>query len=123
MIRKLALIGVVLLVAFANAHVASAQIMASITGTVTDTSGSGMPAVDLTATNLETGVVRTARTDAEGSYRILSLPVGRYEVKAVKPGFRSRQQTGIDLVVGQQAVVNLSLEIGDVQQSVTVTRS
>ena len=63
----------------------------------------------------------TVTSDDSGNYRVLSLPVGRYEIKAEKAGFKAAVQAGIDLVVGQQAVVNLKLEVGQVQQEVTVT--
>jgi hypothetical protein len=49
------------------------------------------------------------------------LAVGRYEVKAEKADFKGAIQTGVELVVGQHAIVNLRLEVGQVQQSVTVT--
>ncbi len=75
----------------------------------------------ISVTSLETGVVRTVTAEGDGSYRVLSLPVGRYEVKAEKAGFKAEIQSGVDLAVGQQAVVNLKLEVGQVQQQVTVT--
>ena len=75
----------------------------------------------MTVTNQETGAVRTTTTDASGNYEVLSLPVGRYDVKADKARFQNIGTEGIDLVVGQQAVVNLRLEVGEVQQTVTVT--
>src|ERR1035437_7769427 len=71
-------------------------------------------------TTVETGAVRTGTTDEGGNYRVLSLSVGRYEIRAEKAGFKAAVQTGITLVVGQQAVVNLRLEVGAVQQQVTV---
>ncbi|OFW42631.1 MAG: hypothetical protein A3J28_03480 [Acidobacteria bacterium RIFCSPLOWO2_12_FULL_60_22] len=98
-----------------------AQVAASIVGTVQDTSGAVIPEVAVTVKNLETGASRTVATNDRGYYRALSLPVGHYEVAAEKTGFRAQVRTGIDLVVGQEAVVNLSLEVGEVQQSVTVS--
>ena len=52
---------------------------------------------------------------------MLALPVGSQEVRAEKPGFRAAVRTGINLVVGQEAVVNLRLEVGEVIQEVTVS--
>jgi len=75
----------------------------------------------ISARNLETGAVRTVTAEADGSYRILSLPVGRYELKAEKAGFKAEIKSGVNLAVDQQAVVNLKLEVGEVQQQVTVT--
>src|ERR1700741_286724 len=51
----------------------------------------------------------------------VSLPVGSQEVRAEKPGFRAAVRTGINLAVGQEAVVNLKLEVGELAQEVTVS--
>jgi hypothetical protein len=103
-------------------HFALAQVSsASIVGRVEDSSGAGVPGAMVSITSLETGVARSVTADAEGGYRVLSLSVGRYDVKAEKAGFKVEIQSGIDLVVGQEAVVNLKLEVGQVEQKVTVT--
>jgi len=93
-----------------------AQVTASISGT----SGSGVVGAMVTVKSIETGASRTATTDSAGHYTVLSLPLGPQEVKAEKPGFKSAVRTGIDLVVGQEAVVNLQLEVGELIQQVTV---
>src|SRR5450759_2721541 len=98
-----------------------AQVTASITGTVKDTSGAVVPSAAITVKNLALGMTRTAETDANGSYSIPSLPVGQYEVTTEKTGFKQEVRRGITLVVAQQAVVNLTLEVGKVTQQVTVT--
>ncbi|HET8797317.1 MAG TPA: carboxypeptidase-like regulatory domain-containing protein, partial [Thermoanaerobaculia bacterium] len=59
----------------------------SLSGTVTDEQGSPVPGVTLTATNTQTGLVRTAITAADGVYRFPSLPVGTYTVTAELSGF------------------------------------
>ena len=59
-------------------------------------------------------------SDSEGRYAAPSVPVGSYSVSAAREGFGTQTQTGIRLVVGQSAVVDLSLAIGQVQQEVTV---
>ena len=100
---------------------AFAQVTASITGRVEDVSGAAVPAANVTVTSLETAATRTAATDEGGNYRILALPVGRYDIKAEKTGFKAAVDTGINLVVGQEAVLNLKLDVGDVQQQVTVS--
>jgi hypothetical protein len=94
---------------------------AAVSGTVQDSSGAAVASATVTVTNLETAAVRTVTTDDGGHYEVLSLPVGRHEVKVEKEGFSAAIQTGINLVVGQQAVVNLTLSVGTVQQHVTVT--
>src|SRR5439155_24707287 len=55
-----------------------------------------------------------------GRYSVLSLPVGHYELEADLPGFKAELRTGITLVVGQQAVVDFRLQVGEVKQQVTV---
>jgi hypothetical protein len=98
-----------------------AQVTASATGTIDDTSGADIPGARVTITSLETGVARTVIGDGMGYFRVLALPVGRYEIRAEKTGFKTAFQAHVDLAVGQQAVVNLSLEVGQVQQEVFVT--
>lgn len=109
------------LVFIASGKLAAAQVASSLSGRVVDDSGAFVAGVAVTATNLETAATRTVQSDEGGYYIVLSLPVGRYEVKAEKAGFKVAIQTGIDLVVGQQGVVNLTLQVGQVQQEVTVS--
>jgi hypothetical protein len=109
-------------VCLAASNSAMAQVStAAISGHVQDSSGAAIAAATVTVTSLETGAVRTVKTDGEGYYEVLSLPVGRYEVKAEKEGFSAALQSGIDLVVGQNAVVNLGLNVGTLNQQVNVT--
>jgi len=68
------------------------------------------------------GVLRLyAATDDAGRYQVVSLPVGQYEVKVTKSGFQEEIRSGIHLVVGQEASVDIRLHVGEVQQRVTVT--
>jgi Carboxypeptidase regulatory-like domain len=59
-------------------------------------------------------------TDEAGRYDAASLPVGRYEVRAEKTGFRSAERTGVSLVLGQRETVDLVLQVGDVRETVQV---
>jgi hypothetical protein len=97
------------------------QVTASITGTVRDASGAIMTGAAVTVKHTESGLVRTAETDSNGNYTVPSLPVGRYEVSTEKTGFKQAVRRGINLVVAQEAVVNLTLEVGNVVDQVTVT--
>ena len=92
-----------------------------ITGSVKDISGAIVPGAAVSVKNLETGLNRTSETDESGNYRFSALPVGPYEVNAEKAGFKMALRRGITLVVGQEAVVDLALEVGAVEQTVTVT--
>src|SRR2546427_6615588 len=114
-----ALAGVIFCICFAAGTI-HAQVTASVFGRVEDASGAAVPGAVVTVTNLETGAVRTASSGEAGNYRVLSLPVGRYEVKAELTGFKGARQTGISLAVGEEAVVNLKLEVGAVRDEVTV---
>jgi hypothetical protein len=109
---------VLLMVALAGS--ARAQGEASITGAVTDTTGAAVPGVTVTVKNAENGFIRQVRTDAGGRYDAPSLPLGRYDVTAEKIGFKSEMKTGLNLVVGEQGVVNLTLQVGELKQVVTV---
>src|SRR6266852_7408805 len=94
---------------------------AALAGTVKDTSGAVLPGAAITVKNLETGLTRTAQADSSGSFSVQSLPVGQYEVTGEKMGFRKEVRNGINLVVAQQAVVDLTLQVGSIDQQVTVT--
>jgi len=97
-----------------------AQVSGVISGTVLDSSGAVLPSVGVAVQNLETGATRAAVSDGTGRYSMLSLPIGRYEVRAQKEGFRAEVRMGINLAVGQEATVDLVLQLGEVQQQVTV---
>src|SRR6202140_260725 len=100
---------------------ARAQVSASIRGVVTDASGAPVAQVTVRAKNLETDAVRTINTDDAGRYLVLALPVGRYEVRISKIGFQDAVQSGIDLVVGEEASVDLRLQVSAVKSEVKVT--
>jgi len=106
---------------FASCSFGLAQVSASINGRTIDASGASIPQTVVTVVSQETGVARTVTADDSGNYRILSLPVGRYQLKAEKPGFKTAVETGVNLTVGQEAELNLTLEVGELQQQVTVS--
>src|SRR5260221_4255556 len=91
----------------------------NITGTVFDESGAVIPAVLVTVTNKDTGLLRNATTSGEGVFSISSLPAGIYEVKAEVPGFRTlvREAT---IAVGGLTTADLHLQIGASKDIVTV---
>src|SRR5205809_363232 len=94
---------------------------ATISGVVRDATGALVPGVGVTAKQTDTGLTRTAVSDEYGGYKIQTLPVGPYELTAELPGFKHQVRRGINLVVGQDAVVNLTLEVGSLAEQVTVT--
>ena len=97
-----------------------AQGEAAIQGVVSDSSGGAIPGVAIRIKNVETGAERNQVTDESGRYEAAALPVGRYEVRAEKAGFRSEERTGISLALGQRESVDLVLQVGDVRQTVKV---
>ena len=94
---------------------------ATILGVVKDSSGAVVPEAGLTARNTETGLTRTAVSAGDGSYRFSALPVGSYEVRVEQSGFQTAVRSGLTLTVAQEAVVNFTLEVGAVTQTVAVT--
>src|SRR5712692_10461434 len=101
--------GLIVLIALGTGVVFAQGSTATIIGTVKDVSGAVLPGTAVTVKHLETGLTRTDESDSSGNFNIPSLPVGPYEVTAEKMGFRREVRRGIDLVVAQEAVVNLSL--------------
>src|SRR3989441_830969 len=115
------LIGTLGVIALAGGLVFGQNFSAAISGFVRDTTGAVVPGTTGTAKHTETGLTRTVQTNEEGGYTMPSLPVGSYEVTAEKPGFRQQVRRGINLVVAQEAVVNLTLDVGDLVDKITVT--
>jgi hypothetical protein len=93
----------------------------SISGKAEDPSGAAVSGAKITVRSLETGALRVAYTDSSGNYIVPALPLGGQEVTAEKAGFKSAVRTGIKLDVGQEAVVNLRLEVGELSQQVVVS--
>ena len=92
---------------------AMAQVTAAVSGKVEDPSGAGIGGASITVKSVETGAIRTTVSANNGSYRVDSLPLGQTEVEASKTGFQTQNKTGVNLVVGQDATVNLQLPVGN----------
>jgi outer membrane receptor protein involved in Fe transport len=92
----------------------------TILGVIRDPTGALLPGASLTVRNAGTGVTRTVVTDETGAYRVPALAVGRYDITAELPGFKTSVQRGVELEVTQEAVVNLTLEVGTTSQRVEV---
>jgi Carboxypeptidase regulatory-like domain/TonB-dependent Receptor Plug Domain len=110
-----------LVLAFLGLAPLGAQTSATLSGTVKDASGAFVSGAAVTITNSNTGAVRDTATDAAGRYQAVALPVGPYQIRAAKSGFADELRTGIELVVGQDANVNLNLSVGQTSQAVTVS--
>lgn len=98
-------------------------ITGTITGQVTDPSGAYVPNVKVTATNTKTNLSNTAETNRAGIYNLLFLPVGEYQVTAEAAGFKKATFGPLTLEVNQTARVDITLQIGQLAESVDVTAS
>lgn len=100
---------------------AYAQGNGSVAGKITDNNGAAIAGASVTITNNQTSVSRQARTDAEGEYQMSSLSPGQYKIEIAANGFKKSQQANLQLQVDERLRVNVSLEVGNVAESVTVT--
>jgi hypothetical protein len=98
-----------------------AQAAAQISGTVTDSSGAIVPNAQITATHIDTGLVRTTNSNANGFYVIPNLPVGSYKLEVQATGFATYVRTGIVLEVSSDVAINVALQVGQVRQEVQVS--
>ena len=100
---------------------AAQDVTGTISGTVFDSKGGFVPNVAITLTNTDQQVVlRTLTTDDRGQYTAPLLPIGHYTVTAELTGFKKASQTGIVLNVNDKLAVNFTLEVGSVNEAVTV---
>src|SRR2546425_12195526 len=91
-----------------------------ITGTVGDASGALVPGAWVPATNEATGVTYTQMTTEAGLYGFPSLPVGPYTITVALPGFKTANKTGNILEVNTPLVINISLEVGGISETVSI---
>jgi len=113
---------VVLVLLATITSLAVAQITtATISGTIKDETGGVLPGVDVVVANLETGLTRSAVSDAQGYFAVPGLTPGRYEARASLQGFATGVQSGIVLAVAQQAALTLVLKVGTASETITVS--
>jgi hypothetical protein len=93
----------------------------SISGTVNDPSGATITGATVTATNTDTGIVQTQKTNTAGFYSFQSLPLGHYDVQVEQTGFKTFRQTGLVLDVNAAIVVNATLQVGQVSEKIEVS--
>jgi hypothetical protein len=93
----------------------------TVLGIVTDSTGAILPGVEVTAISADTGQSRLAITGDEGRYRIPLLDPGSYEVRAELTGFQTAVRRGLTVSVGQEVLINLTLEVGAISEEVVVT--
>lgn len=92
----------------------------TISGIVRDETGAVLPGVTVLITNTDTSISRTLASDTGGRYIAPDLPPGPYEIKGSLVGFTTVVRSGIRLTVGRDAVVDLSLKLGQISDQITV---
>jgi hypothetical protein len=102
---------------------AFAGVTASISGTVTDTSGAAIVGATVTATNVDTGIVSTQQTNGQGFYSFQALPLGKYTVEVKQAGFKEYRRTDLVLDVDAALVVDAVLQVGQATDVIDVSSS
>jgi hypothetical protein len=96
------------------------EFRATITGRVTDASGSAVTGAKVEAKGIATGTLQSTVTSDDGAYQIPFLNPGEYVLTVEKSGFRRAVREGLRLQVAERASIDFSLQLGEVSQSVTV---
>jgi len=117
--RKLTLFGVALLFV-ASLSIAQVKDLGTFVGTVKDLEGTVLPGVTVTATNVDTGLKQSTITNDQGRYRLERIPIGTYNLSASLAGFKTMVKEGLVMQAGAELKVNFGLEIGKIEEQVTV---
>lgn len=123
MVKKLGMKAMLVLMAiglFTGVNAQTATV-ANLSGTVRDPSGAAVPKADVEIKEEGTGATRTAHANDDGFYIFTSLPAGQYTVSTSPSGFKRTVATGVEVHVGENKVLNLDVQIGQVSETVTVT--
>ncbi|MBE0658433.1 MAG: TonB-dependent receptor [Bryobacteraceae bacterium] len=96
---------------------------ATVLGTVSDPTGAAVPNAKVTLLNVQTGVAVTQTTDESGNYQFLNQRIGSYKVTAESGGFKQTSSLDFTLTVSARQRVNITLQVGEVSESVTVSDS
>lgn len=117
------LFAVLLLVLFISFDARAQVTTAAVRGTVTDAQGAAVAGAEVIITSVDTGYTRSMKSGSEGEYNFPDLPLGMYRLHVTHAGFKAETQTGIVLHVADSLVINVSLKVGAVSESVTVEAS
>jgi hypothetical protein len=105
------------------ASVAFGQSSGAIGGTILDQSGAAVPKADITVNNTATNVANHVTSLSDGKYLVSNLVPGEYEIAVEAPGFKRNVNSNIEVHVGDNLTVNVSLQVGAAQETVSVTDS
>src|SRR5581483_8203937 len=119
--RRLGVFRVVLALVFCASIVFAQRDLGTISGTVTDPTGSAVPNAKVTITEDATGVAHSSQSNETGSYTLPALHPGTYTVDIEAPGFQKAEQKGILVQAGAPVAVNTTLQVGNASQTVEVT--
>ena len=112
----------IIILAFYVASPAHAQVSgATLSGTISDSSGAVVPNAKISIRNVETGVTRDATSNNDGFFTAPNLVPGRYEVRVTAAGFTSAVNKDVTLTVGARQTLNQALRVGQVSETVEVT--
>lgn len=111
---------VALLVSASGFSLVAQSTTASLGGIVVDATGASVSEAVITVQNVGTGFTQAGKSDASGAFLFPRLPVGSYELRVEHPGFQTYVQSGITLTVNQAANANVTLQVGNVTERVTV---
>jgi iron complex outermembrane receptor protein len=104
-----------------TAVAASTQATGSISGTVTDNSGAVVAGAEVTVTNLGSGTLKQAVSDASGNFSVMGLKAGHYKVVVNHPGFETTTMDALSLTAGQALTETVALKVAAVGETVNVT--
>src|ERR1700676_2035618 len=94
---------------------------ATLTGTVKDPSGAVVPNAQVSITDIDTSVSRSVSSNAAGLYTAPNLLPGNYELRVTSTGFRTQVERGITLTVGAQQQLDITMQVGQITQTVEIT--
>jgi hypothetical protein len=120
-IRTMWCLMVVCTLAWASPGYAQNVTTGTITGVVKDTQGGVLPGATVTAKHTPTGTVYEAVSEADGSFSLLNVRVGPYDVAVNMASFRPQTQTGVTVNLGQETSVDFTLQLETLTETVTVT--
>jgi hypothetical protein len=122
-IERFIFLAVLLLLSFGflNGVRAQSSTVGNISGTVRDPNGAAVPKAEVTIQEEKTGVSRKVTSDDDGFYSAPSMPVGNYIISTSPQGFKKTIVSSVELHVAENLTVNLNLEVGQMNETVTVT--
>lgn len=118
--RGLKMAATLLVAVFLSIAVCAQTDRGTITGTVTDSTGATVTGATVTITNVGTNIPITLVTNSQGSFTAPALQVGNYKVKIEKSGFKTAVQDNVKVSVGLTATVDVTMEVGEVTQTVEI---